>query len=195
MRIFIAALAAATLAACGGGGSDATPEPAKPALTNIVFVGNSLTRHPPLASIGWTGDWGMAASSQDKDFVHRVGAAQALAVSTVSGADNERDASAPLPEFSVNATTIVVIQLGDNGLPAKYAELVAKAKPAAKLVCLSSWRDVAANAFMRTQCESGGGRWVDITDLQRNTALLGVFGHPNDEGMAQIASRINTALK
>ncbi len=36
----------------------------------ILFVGNSITRHGILESIGWTRDCGMAASSIDKDYVH-----------------------------------------------------------------------------------------------------------------------------
>jgi len=38
----------------------------------VLFFGNSITRHAPKADIGWTGDWGMAASSRDKDYVHLV---------------------------------------------------------------------------------------------------------------------------
>lgn len=36
----------------------------------VMFVGNSITRHGFLAEIGWYRDFGMAASSKDKDYVH-----------------------------------------------------------------------------------------------------------------------------
>ena len=38
----------------------------------LLVIGNSIVRHPPNASIGWTNDWGMAASSASNDFVHLV---------------------------------------------------------------------------------------------------------------------------
>lgn len=38
----------------------------------VLFFGNSITRHSPKSEIGWEGDWGMAASSAEKDYVHLV---------------------------------------------------------------------------------------------------------------------------
>ncbi len=41
----------------------------------ILFLGNSLTLHGPKPEIKWTGNWGMAASAQGKDYVHLLTAA------------------------------------------------------------------------------------------------------------------------
>lgn len=37
---------------------------------NVLFIGNSITRHEPKKEIGWDNDWGMAASAKEKDYVH-----------------------------------------------------------------------------------------------------------------------------
>ena len=36
----------------------------------VLFVGNSITKHSPRPQAGWNNDCGMAASSPDKDYVH-----------------------------------------------------------------------------------------------------------------------------
>ena len=49
----------------------------------ILFLGNSITLHGPNPAIGWTNNWGMAASAQEKDYVHVVQATVAELTGTV----------------------------------------------------------------------------------------------------------------
>lgn len=41
---------------------------------NILVLGNSITQCDPLTNLGWHGNWGMAATVEDKDFVHQLDA-------------------------------------------------------------------------------------------------------------------------
>lgn len=52
-----------------------TLENAKPYETDpirILVIGNSITQHGASSSLGWNGTWGMAASAEDKDYVHQL---------------------------------------------------------------------------------------------------------------------------
>ena len=40
------------------------------AVERVLILGNSITAHGPAPAIGWKGNWGMAASKQENDFVH-----------------------------------------------------------------------------------------------------------------------------
>ena len=46
---------------------------------NILVIGNSITQHAPDASKGWLGNWGMAATTAENDYVHRL-QAKALSI-------------------------------------------------------------------------------------------------------------------
>lgn len=206
MNKIIALILVAFLSACGGGGSDAPAEPAKieQKATNLLFLGNSLTFMPtdatyvPGSNVWGAGGWGMAASAPDKDYAHIVSARMGLPFTAMNLSENEQNQNSALPAFTVGPGTIVVIQLGDNGLPAKYAELVQRAKVGHKLVCLTTWGDSPVlrqrDAVMRPICEAAGGKWVDITDLIFTPANVGVLGHPGDIGMAQLAERTYAAI-
>ena len=110
----------------------AEPEVKPSAIRRILFLGNSITLHGPKADIGWTGNWGMAASSEDKDYVHLV--TSALAQHTGSKpqimvrniADFERnyatyDVDGQMKDLFAFDPDLVVLAIGEN-VPALDSE-------------------------------------------------------------------------
>jgi len=49
---------------------DYTPGTSILTFNNVVILGNSITFAPHNTETGWYGDWGMAATSEDLDYVH-----------------------------------------------------------------------------------------------------------------------------
>ena len=101
--------------------------PNENAKKKIAIVGNSITKHGYAPQIGWFGTWGMAATSQDKDFVHLLKAkfherygevdlmiAQAACWESAKTEDKEgklKDHYIPLVEFDPD---ILIVRLGEN---------------------------------------------------------------------------------
>ena len=107
---------------------------------HILFIGDSITHHAPAPHLGWSGDWGMAASSRDSDYVHRLvarfaaeqGVRPVFVTNAIGGgaipgklADRVRLAA------QVAEAELVIIQMGENdntvtpeGFGAPYEQLV-----------------------------------------------------------------------
>ena len=90
----------------------------------ILFVGNSITKHAPKPEIGWHGNWGMAASCEEKDYVHvavdllkhRLGAVDYMLVNAADWERNYWDEQAleQYREARDFEADVVVIRLGEN---------------------------------------------------------------------------------
>jgi alpha-galactosidase len=159
----------------------------------ILFVGNSLTSHGPKADIDWHGNWGMAASSLDKDYVHVVtkalatkyGATPVIMVKNV--ADFERnhvgyDIAGKYADAAAFKADLVILCIGENvaalktpEAQAKYQEQVTallktlKSNPKTAIIVRSSfWPSEATDSAMRKACEAVGGTFVDISALAKD---------------------------
>jgi hypothetical protein len=173
----------------------AEPEVKSSAIRRILFLGNSITLHGPKADIGWTGNWGMAASSEDKDYVHLV--TNALAQHTGSKprimvgniADFERnyatyDVDKEMKDLFAFDPDLVVLAIGENvpalgseGDKAKFKAGVmsilrcalAKRRPLV-VVRSSFWADAAKDEVLRHACREANGIFVDAGPIGRDAA-------------------------
>jgi len=83
----------------GFGASCAVGAPDLKSIHKILFLGDSITHSVPGPQIGWTGDWGMAASAAEKDYCHLFLAQLATArIAQVQNAGNPVPPPFPAPE-------------------------------------------------------------------------------------------------
>ena len=172
----------------------ATPASAETlAPQKILFVGNSITKHGPKADIDWHGNWGMAATSEDKDYVHVVTKALAAkhgvtpVIMVKNVADFERahvgyDIAGKFVDAAAFKADLVILCIGENvaalktpEAQAKYQEQVTallktlKSNPQAAIIVRSSfWANEAKDTAMRKACEAVGGTFVDISPLSKD---------------------------
>jgi hypothetical protein len=173
----------------------AEPEVKVAAIRRILFLGNSITLHGPRPDIGWTGNWGMAASSEDKDYVHLVTSALARNIGSRPEimvrniADFERnfptyDVDLHLKDLFAFDPDLVVLAIGEN-VPALGSEdakakfkagvmnilrcALAKRRPMV-MVRSCFWPDAAKDQVLQQACQEAGGLFVDAGPLGREPA-------------------------
>lgn len=174
--------------------------------SKILFLGNSLTYHPSKPEIGWTGDWGMAASSADKDYAHLVASAVAAANDGTPPAmqavniysfgmfeQNYATYNAPLELRTLLdwKPTVLVVELGDNSSASLTSDeaksafatgfeavLAAfKAESRPEIFVLSTfWPTPTTDVLLRQACANVGGVFVDISSLYGTAANRGGWG-------------------
>lgn len=172
--------------------------PARPMIgklpaSKVLFLGNSITLHGPAPSIGWTGNWGMAASAEEKDYVHLVTAeiTKAAGAKTETMVRNIADFERGHASFDVageykavlefNADLIIVAigenvpELATNDARAKYAtafaNLLAELKRYGNPVIFvrsSFWANGIKDDIMRKASADAGATFIDISKLGRD---------------------------
>ncbi|WP_437223772.1 SGNH/GDSL hydrolase family protein [Planctomicrobium sp. SH661] len=156
----------------------------------ILYLGNSITRHPPAVKDGHAGDWGMAASAPEKDYVHLLtakigdaahGKPESLAKNI---ADFERgfqtyDIEKELKEELAFQPDLVIVAIGENvpvlstdELKSEYAagfsRLLATLKQHGNptiVVRSMFWADPVRDDIMRKASEEAGVLFVQLQNL------------------------------
>ena len=169
----------------------------------VLFFGNSITRHAPKADIGWHGDWGMAASCAENDYVHRVLAflddkygrvdyciAQGSAWETgyFKGDEILEAHYRPAREFEAD---IVIIRIGENIKRVDIERIDCKpyfqkmikylaGNPDAKVVLTDNfWYSERIHNYTKSISEENGYAFCPIGDLSKDESnmAIGLFEH------------------
>lgn len=174
---------------------DQAPPKEPPAFRKILFLGNSITRHGPNQKIGWSGNWGMAASAEDKDFVHLVirgltredGPAPDALVKNIAAFERGYgtfDATAQLEDAAAFNADLIILAIGENvpalsdaASNAQFSQAVVKLlhgitadrKPAI-VVRSCFWANPAKDEALKDACQEVGGTFVDIGALAKDEA-------------------------
>lgn len=179
------------------------PASAQDTFRKVLFLGNSITKHGPKADIDWSGNWGMAASAEDKDYVHLVvaglaakrGAAPEVMVRNI--ADFERayvgyDLAGKLREAIDFQPDLIIVAIGEN-VPAlktpeeqaawqesvtKLLTVVKAGRQPVLLVRSCFWKNAAKDAALQQASAAAGGRFVDIGALSAAESNYGRSERP-----------------
>jgi len=164
-------------------------------VNKVLFVGNSITKHGPAPKIGWTGNWGMAATAEDKDYVHLILKAFAEAsdkqseamIANVATYEREYatyDLDAKLAKEFAFKADLVIVAIGENvpnpaddeakaalleSLTKLFQKLKASGNPVI-LVRSCFWANAAKDAALKQACTEVGGVFVDAGPLGNDKA-------------------------
>ncbi len=175
-----------------------TPSFAQSTFKKVLFLGNSITKHSPKADIDWSGNWGMAASSEAKDYVHvftasltqKQGSTPEILVKNI--ADFERahqgyDFAAKVKEAIDFQADLIVLAIGENVPALKTTEEKAKLQEAVTkllttlkadrkptiLVRSCFWANAAKDEALSGACDAVSGIYVDLSALGADKSLYG----------------------
>jgi hypothetical protein len=186
-------------------------------IKSVLILGNSIVWHPAKKDIGWSGNWGMAATAIDSDFVH-------ILIKNINQADpsvkvrfaNIADFERSFPTYNLNQldsllpADMIIVKISENVDDKKaadsnfydgYSKLITKLDPAGKSVKFivdGFWDKTTVNADIARYASENKLPYVSLNDLSKDStneawgqfADPGVQKHPSDKGMRLIAGRI-----
>ena len=191
----------------------------------VMFVGNSITLHGILPSIGWHFEHGMAASAPENDYVHiaereilkKYPDASFCICQAAFWEKNYKNGTEHLGLYA-NAREfepdVIIMRLVENCPRDEYdSDLFKKQYDAlikyldkgtkAKFVITNSFWPTILDGGIEEYAKENHYPFVSLSDLSddKSTMALGLFEHegvalhPGDKGMKAIADRIITCMK
>lgn len=207
-KIFCALLLCVILASCG-----------KPKPKVVLILGNSITIHAPSLSLGWTHNWGMAASARDSDYVHllidSIHAKDASAIIKYQEiGDFERDYQHY--QFSkldsLRSPYLLIMRISENvndndatknGFISSYDRLIKYLDPHKTVLTNGFWNTTYVNQAIDKYAGDHNIPIVKLSNLSADSTNMaygkftniGVQQHPSDKGMRKISQRIWSSIK
>ncbi|HNP07883.1 MAG TPA: SGNH/GDSL hydrolase family protein [Cyclobacteriaceae bacterium] len=192
-------------------------------IQKVLILGNSITITRPAPEIGWFGDWGMAATSADNDYVHLLinkfkTYNDSIEVRFASISHFERQFwdfdYSQLKDFQSFAPDLIIIRIGENVNEEdarnrefqKYLhELITYLRNGRQIAICNTgtfWKSPAVTEQIEAISEKENYIFVPLSDLSNKKSNLatdqyvdpGVSAHPSDKGMKEIADRIARTL-
>ena len=185
----------------------------------ILVLGNSITRHGPNAEIGWYGDWGMAASAPEKDYVHRLYKKLEHECKSVymrirqaaywERHFREKDVFSYFTEDRDFSADFIIYRLGENVPKDAKSEFGEYLPKFIEYLCPTHGRVLFTNCFWENPivdeaivllAKERGEDCINLCYTDESMMALGVFEHkgvsmhPSDFGMEMIAEKIFDAL-
>ncbi len=187
----------------------------------VMFVGNSITKHEPKPEVGWTNDCGMAASSEDKDYVHLMVKkfedyfGEEISWTIVQVANYERNFDPARIDGLYSSAKdynpdIMIMFFGANvpkdydtaeNPPFKFADSYDEIRKYLKgentLVFHSQGFYIrpVLDAEKETVAKKYNEPFINIEDIRNREDTHGMFNHPSDLGMQEIADRFWSVIE
>ncbi len=176
-------------------------------IEKVIFIGDSITQHAPnIAKLDWSGNYGMAASAEDKDYVHlfmaklaeQQGREPELSVYAKGGGTLAGQLKF-LDDFASANADIAVVQMGENdklhdhgvGFRRDYGrilEALRKGNPKAQIFCFGVWSPTRGNtekdAIIQQLCEKYDADFVSLSAANADPAnQAGTEGRFTNKGV------------
>lgn len=185
----------------------------------VLILGNSITYHQPDLNLDWNGNWGMAASNKDSDYVHilikhfqNYNPKILLKAINFSVFENEYlnydlNRIDSLKQFKPD---LLILRIGENvnvnnvetndfyGHYIKLIEFFKQDNPSVKIICVSNfWRNPQVEDIIKESATTEKTAYVSLSHLDKiEYTAWGLFAntavgsHPGDKGMKAIAELI-----
>lgn len=182
----------------------------------VLVLGNSITYSPENPGIGWNGNWGMAASTIDSDFVHiltrklkSTNSANDLMSKNIAAFENNFDTydiNTNLQTYRDFKPDLLILRIGENVtrkddsvlFANKYVDLLNYFKtgnPNVKILAVGS---VWPERGMSDRVLQKNSDYVSLAAMHTDLSFFafglfansGVASHPCNKGMRYIADKI-----